>query len=316
MQVSNKLRIKLSLHKPIRFLSKKTQHIIVPGMDGASLYDLLKFFIFKTGEARMNERTAAVTYNFLMAMPSTFLFLLSMVPYLPYLPLKNVQQTILSTLKIITPNTKMYYNIAGVVGDFMNKPHKNAMSFGILMVLYFSSNGMVGLMKGFDRNLTLYKKRNAYQRRWTAVKLTLFLIFFSIVTLVVLVLQNKTLNHLILSIIPDNTALKVVSSIILVPMMFLNYCIIYTYGPSLTHKFKFVTPGSIFATVASVISTSGFLFMVNNFLNYNKIYGSVGTLIAFMALIWLNTYIILLGFELNVNLLLGKIKTERRQYAD
>jgi membrane protein len=266
-------------------------------MDGASLYDLLKFFIFKTGEARMNERTAAVTYNFLMAMPSTFLFLLSMVPYLPYLPLKNVQQTILSTLKIITPNTKMYYNIAGVVGDFMNKPHKNAMSFGILMVLYFSSNGMVGLMKGFDRNLTLYKKRNAYQRRWTAVKLTLFLIFFSIVTLIVLVLQNKTLNHLILSIIPDNTALKVVSSIILVPMMFL-------------------TPGSIFATVASVISTSGFLFMVNNFLNYNKIYGSVGTLIAFMALIWLNTYIILLGFELNVNLLLGKIKTERRQYAD
>ena len=82
--------------------------------------------------------------------------------------------------------------------------------------------------------------------------------------------------------------------------------LIYTYGPSLVHKFSFVSPGSVFATVLSVITTVVFFFLVNNFINYNKVYGSIGTLMAFMVWVWLNTMVILLGFELNVSILLGK----------
>ena len=53
--------------------------------------------------------------------------------------------------------------------------------------------------------------------------------------------------------------------------------------------------------------TTIFFFLVNNFLNYSRFYGSIGTLIAFMVWIWLNTLILLLGYELNVSILLGKI---------
>ena len=280
----------------------------MPGMDGATLFDLIKFFLIESQEVRLSERASAVTYNFIMAMPPTFLFLFSLIPYLP---LKNVQQNILYTIKILTPNLRIYQNVSSVVKDFMSKPHQDVLSFGILMVLFFSSNGMVGLMKSFDKSLVLYKKRNAFQRRWTAIKLTLMMFVVGIVTLSVLILQNKTLNQLVLSVFPNLVALKVLSFIILVPVIFVTFCLIYTYGPSLTHRFKFVTPGSIFATIASVISTSVFFFLVNNFLNYNKVYGSIGTLIAFMVLIWLNTFIILLGYELNVSIVLGKLKHEK-----
>ena len=102
-------------------------------------------------------------------------------------------------------------------------------------------------------------------------------------------------------------AVKVLSFIILVLVIFITFCLIYRYGPSLTHKFRFVTAGSVFATIASLIATSVFYFLVNNFLNYNKVYGSIGTLIAFMVLVWLNTVIIILGYELNVSILLGKL---------
>jgi membrane protein len=68
-----------------------------------------------------------------------------------------------------------------------------------------------------------------------------------------------------------------------------------------------VSVGSVFATTLSVVATFVFFFLVNHFLNYNKIYGSVGTLIAFMVWLWLNTLIILLGYELNVSILVGKL---------
>ncbi len=277
-------------------------------MDGATLYDLIKFFFVEVRSVRLTERAAAVTYNFLMAMPPTFLFLFSLVPYLP---LKNVQQTILSTIKLLTPNQKIYVNVSAVVKDFMGKPHQDVLSYGILMVLFFSSNGMVGLMKSFDKSEALYKKRNAFQRRWTAIKLTIMLIIVSIITLSVLILQNKSLNKLVLSVFPNLLAVKILSFAILIPVIFITFCLIYTYGPSLTHRFRFVTAGSIFATLASLVSTSVFYFLVNNFLNYNKVYGSIGTLIAFMVLIWLNTVIILLGYELNVSILMGKIAIEK-----
>jgi membrane protein len=73
---------------------------------------------------------------------------------------------------------------------------------------------------------------------------------------------------------------------------------------------KFITAGSVFATLASMLATSVFFFLVNNFLNYNKVYGSIGTLIAFMVLVWLNTVIILLGYELNISILLGKLSQD------
>lgn len=293
--------------RPVRYVFRKAHGVVLPGVNGATLYEVSKFFFKELRKVRLTERAAAVTYNFIMAMPPTFLFLLSLVPYLP---LKNVQQTILSTIKLIAPNPKIYTSISSVVRDFMGKQHSDVLSFGILMVLFFSSNGMMGLMRSFDKSEVLYKKRTGLQRRWVAIKLTVMLILVSMVTLSVLVIQNKTLNKVLLKIYPHMVAVKVLSFTILVLVIFFTYCMIYRYGPSLHHKLRFITAGSVFATVASLLATSIFFFLVNNFLNYNKVYGSIGTLIAFMVLVWLNTVIIILGYELNISILLGKLSQE------
>lgn len=293
--------------KPVRYVLRKAHGVVLPGLDGATLYNVAKFFFLEMRKVKLTERAAAVTYNFIMAMPPTFLFLLSLVPYLP---LRDVQKTILSTIKLIAPNPHIYNSISGVVKDFMGKQHHDVLSFGILMVLFFSSNGMMGLMKSFDRSEVLYKRRTGLQRRWVAIKLTIMLILMSIITLSVLVMQNKTLNKLLLKVYPHIIAIKILSFTILILVIFFTFCLIYRYGPSLHHKLKFITAGSIFATLASMLATSVFFFLVNNFLNYNKVYGSIGTLIAFMVLVWLNTVIIILGYELNISILLGKLSQQ------
>ena len=294
--------------KAVRYVFKKAEGVVLPGVNGATLYQVGKFFFTELRRVRLMERTAAVTYNFLMALPPTFLFLFSLVPYLP---LRDVQQTILITLKLMTPNNKIYLAVSSIIKDFMNKQHHDVLSSGLLLVLFFSSNGMVGLMKSFDKSLAVYKKRNALQRRWTAIKLTLMLILVGILTLSVLILQNKSLNKWALKIYPHIVAVKALSYTILMLVIFITICLIYTYGPSLTRRFTFISAGSVFATIASLGATSVFYFLVNNFLNYNKVYGSIGTLIAFMVLVWLNTLIILLGYELNVSILLGKLSQEQ-----
>ena len=289
---------------PLRFIYRVADKICLPGFEGFSLYQIGRFFFREIRSVKMNERVAAVTYNFLMAIAPTLLFLFSLVPYLP---LKDVQVTILQTLKLVVPNEHAYQTVSKGIIDFMTTKRRDILSFGILLTLFFSSNGMMGLMRSFDRSLSVYKKRTGLQRRWTAIKLTFLLICVALISLAALILQTEKLNSLVLQIFGNVIAVKILSLVILALIVFLTVSIIYTYGPSLTHRFKFFSAGAVFATVMSLITTTVFFFLVNNFINYNKVYGPIGTLIAFMVWMWLNTLVILLGYELNVSILLGKI---------
>ncbi|HXS38505.1 MAG TPA: YihY/virulence factor BrkB family protein [Flavipsychrobacter sp.] len=303
-----KLELRIYKWPPVRSVIDATKKVVLPGKERVTLYEVSRFFIRELNNIKLIERAAAVTYNFLMAMPPTFLFLLSLVPYLP---LNGVQKTILTTLRLVTPNNYIYQSVSKVVIDFMNTQRNDVLGFGVVLILFFSSNGMMGLMRSFDRSLALYKKRSSLSRRWTAIKLTFVLIGVMIVSLAILIIQTERLNFYVLKIFHNILAVKLLSLLIFVIIIFCAICIIYTYGPSLTHRFKFVSVGSIFATLLSVITSLVFFYLVNNFINYNKVYGSIGTLTAFMVWVWLNTLVILIGYELNVSILLGKLSHKR-----
>lgn len=295
---------------PVRIATDLAKRIVLPGFQGVSLYEAGVFFIREYRNTDLGERSAAVTYNFLMAIPPTLLFLFSLIPYLP---LKDVQQTILDTIWIISPNRSMYQSISTVIIDFMNTERRDLLSFGVLMTLFFSSNGMMGLMKTFDRSLPVYVKRSSFRRRWTSIKLTFLIICVAIGTLAALIIQTEALNNILENFFGSIVPVRIFSLLIITALIFCTISIIYTYGPSLSHRFKFVSPGSVVATILSVISTAIFFFLINNFINYSKVYGSIGTLIAMMVWLYFSTVIILLGYELNVSILLGKISHKKHE---
>lgn len=288
----------------VRSIVNGSKNVVLPGFQGLSLYIVSKFFFKEITNTKLTERAAAVTYNFLMAIAPTMLFLFSLIPYFP---MKGVQQTILITLKMITPNSHIYDTASKIVVDFMTVQRRDILSFGILLTLFFSSNGIMGLMRSFDRSQALYKRRTGLARRWTAMKLTFVMMGLSLISLCLFIIQIKDLNGIILRIFHNVVAVKIISFIILIIIIFCAISIIYRYGPSLTHQLKFVTAGSVFATFLSVLATTVFFYLVNNIINYNKIYGSIGTIIAFMVWVWLNTLVILIGYELNISILLGQI---------
>jgi membrane protein len=63
-----------------------------------------------------------------------------------------------------------------------------------------------------------------------------------------------------------------------------------------------INPGCILATTLMLLFTIFFSYWVNNFSNYNKLYGSISTILILMLLIYFNSVVLLIGFELNVSI--------------
>lgn len=97
--------------------------------------------------------------------------------------------------------------------------------------------------------------------------------------------------------------------------------LIYRYGPDRPEaEWKWITPGSVLATIVWIVATLGFGVYVANFGNYNATYGSLGAVIVFLTWLYLTAYVVLFGAELNSMLELEvgpeKVKDEEAAAGD
>ena len=153
--------------------------------------------------------------------------------------------------------------------------------------------------------------------RWTAIKLTTVLIVMLMVTVSLLVTQGELFQYMMETLEIKNRVIRQllfsVRWIIIILLILYSIGFIYKYAPAITKRWKLASPGAIFATFLVVLSTFAFSFYVNNFASYNKIYGSIGTIMILMFLIYLNSLILLIGYELNVCIHSLKAVAEERK---
>jgi membrane protein len=299
---------------PVRFLARKSKRIILPGFIGLPLYDVWKFFMRQVRTVGLNERAAAIAFNFLMALPAALLVLFTLIPYLPIS--KQITNELLTLTKDLTPN-QLTTTILGILKDFLNKPKGSLSIFVFLLVIFYSSNAMMGIMRSFNRSFTT-RKMNFIASRWTAIRLTGLLMLLVIATIIVLFTQGQLLKLLMQWMEIKSSGIKwLIKSlrwIVIIALFFYSIAFIYRYAPAVHKKWKLSSPGAILATFLMIMTTWVFSFWVNNFASYNKIYGSIGTVLILMGLIFFNSLVLLIGFELNVSIThLRRIADERAQ---
>ena len=90
--------------------------------------------------------------------------------------------------------------------------------------------------------------------------------------------------------------------IVIILLMLLAISFLYWLAPAKKSEFRFISPGSILATALFILTSLGFSAYVNNFGQYNKLYGSIGTLIVILVWLYLNSIALLIGFELNMSI--------------
>lgn len=286
---------------PIAFIIKKSKDLYIPGFQGIPLYDVVVFFIKQVNKIGLNERAAAISFNLIMALPATILFLFSVLPYFP--EFLNIKQQMLSLFEDISPNSNTYKIIANLMDDLMQRS-LGVFSFGFVLVVYYASNAMMSLIITFDRSIMEHKRFFLHQR-WKAIQLTTIIILLLIASTLILLGQEQ-LTFLIRKLLGLKKSklvwLNSIRWVVIIGMFFYGIAFIYKYAPSVKIRWKLVSPGSLLATALILSTTLLFSYWVNNFGNYNKVYGSIGTVMILMILAYINSLILLIGFELNVSI--------------
>ena len=297
-----KLERLLITKTPLSLLVKGSKKLILPGFEGMRLYDVLRFFRRQLKGISLAERTAAISYNFIMAIPPSMLFLFTLIPNLPFLTKTAIQQELHRIINDIISSKTYNTEMIRYVDAFIFENRIGLLSFGLLFSLFFASNAMMGLIRAFNRmHYPGFKRRKGLNNRWTAIKLTMLIFTLFLAYFMLLILQGSLLD-----LVVSNAALKwtILNTrwLLILLLVFTSVGFIFKYAPSMETKWPLVTPGSITTTSLCAISSVLFSYFVNHFARYNVLYGSIGTIMMVMALIYINSIAILIGFELNVSI--------------
>lgn len=296
---------------PVDFLVRKSKAVFLPGFRGIALYDVVQFFIGQVKTVGMTERASAIAFNFVMAIPPAIIFLFTLIPFLPIR--QQFQEEMYSLIRDVIPGQKNNSSLIEFLKDFINNPRNGLLSLGFVLSLFFSSNAMIGIMRSFDKNYIGFRKRTGFQNRMVALKITIILFFLVVLSVLLLIAREAVLTWLG---IENKTLIDVINNLrwlIIILLFFASISYIYRHAPAVHKKWRLINPGSILATFLMILFTMGFSWWVNNFGNYNELYGSIGTVLILMLLIYFNSLVLLIGFELNVSISsLKKIADERK----
>jgi membrane protein len=296
---------------PVKFIIRKSKNIIPPGFSGIPLFDVIRFFFIQIQKTSLNERAASISFDLLLAIPPACIFIFTL---LPYLPIKDQLEQLYELIRDVIPGKQNHEPIISFLKDFASIERSDLLSFGFLLALYFSSNAMIGIMRSFNKmNYIGFSQRHYVHDRWVAIKLTLIFFLIILLSIVALVLRGAVLTWLGIEDPTIRTIILNARWLVIVLLFFLTISFIYRHAPAVHKKWKLVNPGSILATFMMIAFTMGFSYYVVNFGNYNKLYGSIGTVLILMLLIYFNSLVLLIGFELNVSISsLRKLADQRK----
>lgn len=302
-----KLHNRLLVLKPYDKLVEWSKTTTIPGFGKLPLYTVASFFFQEISRESILNKASSLAYNFMLAIFPGIIFLFTLIPYIP---VDNFQEKLLSFFEIVIP-TDAFSAIQTTLEDIIKNQNGGLMSFGFVLATFFATNGMTNLMMAFNKASLTRENRKWIVRRTVALALSFAIVIALTLGIGVFTVVGVFINYLKESIGFDLSwfwtfLLKISRWSILFLIYFLTVGLVYKYGPSSSKHWKILSPGALLATILAILTFSGFAFYINNFNAYNKLYGSIGTIIVIMIWMYLNSLIILIGFELNTSLILSK----------
>ena len=267
-----------------------------------SFYDILLNLVQSNRKYDIDQRASAVAYSLTLASFPAIIFLFTLIPYIP---IADLDKQIMVILQDVMPRG-IYEDADQTIMDILSRPRKGVLSFGFIFAMIASTNGMMSLMHSFDMVLEDEETRGFLKTRGIAIILTLSLLVVLCLSIVLLIVGDAAMNMLSnWHIIRDNwiiTMLNITRYFISFGSLMLVISVIYRFAPTHVTHYTFINAGSVVASVLILAATSGFSFYLSRFSSYNKLYGSIGTMIALMIWYYLLALLIILGFEINASI--------------
>ncbi len=290
----------------------KAKRITFPGFDGMPLYNVMVFFWRSIIDGALTTRASAISFSFFMALFPAIIFLFTLIPYIP---IENFQDELFLLIKDMVP-INAFLAIEETVKDILTQQRGDLLSLGFFMALIFSTNGLASMMGAFDASLHTFERRT-----WWGQHLIALVLLVILAVLITIAIGLITYGQHVINYLAENNYLEgqflfytlvVAKWLVILFLFFMANSFLYYLAPAKKTKWRFISAGSTLATFLCVITFVGFSYYINRFGQYNKLYGSIGTLLVIMLLMYFLSLILLIGFELNASIN-EAIKHSRRE---
>jgi len=292
--------------------NEKAKNLVLPGFDGVPISHVAAFIIKGFTKGVLVTRASSIAFNLLIALLPASIFLFTLIPFIP---LPNFQEEIIRLFESFLPADAYGFLESTIVDVVTNK------SGGLLLIMFiatvvFSTNGIHAIIHAFIVSAHNFRSRSWVNQRKISVVLLGLVLFLISVAGSLVIFGKIAVNKLAELDMIEKTMvfyiLIVIKWILIMLLLFLAISFLYYLAPAKRTEFRFFSPGSTLATVLFILTSLGFSAYVNNFGHYNKLYGSIGTLMVILIWLYLNSIAILIGFELNVSINAAKHEDEEK----
>ncbi len=281
---------------------ERAEKVSLPFFGGIPIYDVALFFWRSIVDGSITTRASAIAFSFFIALFPAIIFLFTLIPYIP---IENFQTDLYLIIQQLVPQTT-FDTIEETLSDIVLQQRGGLLSLGFFMALVFSTNGLASMMSAFDATIHSINRRS-----WVSQRLAAIVLLFILAALLTLAVALLTGGQLLINYITEHHILRdrftifllvVGRWVVIILLFFFAYSFLYYMAPAKKTKWRFISAGGTLATALSIIALLGFSFYINNFSQYNKLYGSIGTLLIILLLMYLMSLILLVGFELNASI--------------
>lgn len=307
------MNLKIKLEALVDTFIEWLKTATIPGFRDQSLFYVGRYFIRSMFDDDLILRASSLAFNFFLALFPAIIFFFTLIAYIP---IENLHDEILSYLEYILPHNT-YATVSSTISDILKRQRGDLLSFGFFAAIFFGSNGFVSMINAFQKYAANEHRRPWYLQRLRSIFLTLLTALILVLSILVVTYLSITFNWLNSKNIIRGAGYEFgIQAFEYISIFVLFYFIIsslYYFGSYRGSGWNFFSPGGTFASILSLLTTFTFAYYVNHFNSYNKLYGSIGTLIALMVLIYFNCIVVLIGFELNSSIDRAEIKSVQKK---
>ena len=309
-------KIKASLRNlaVVKWAVEYSKRLVLPGFQGLSVYHVTRFLKEGLQKGRINTRASAISFKVLLAFPPSLIVLLSLIPYIP---IENFQENLMGSIAALLPHNA-YDLVEGTLNDLLTRKHQTFLSISFILALIYTSNIFNAILMGFAHSYHVEVRRNAVRQQLLSFFLMLILSVIVIVGVGLITFSGVVFEYMRdVNIIGHDFIvflLEIAKWLLVFFLFMLGISMLYSAGSY--GRWKAFSAGALFATFGVIVVSLLFAWYVNNFGNYNKLYGSVGTILVVMLWLFFNTMVLLIGFEINTSIDKARAGIQPRIFPD
>lgn len=266
----------------------------------------IRFIMEYSNYREINSKAAEISFYLLLSFFPFLIFTISLIVYTPVIKLSKY----IFLLKKVLPSSA-FNIVSSLVQSAIENRSFSFLIWSFILAMYTMSRAVISLIRGMNRSYNIRETRPYLEVLFISLLFVIMIVVLIFTSMIFLVFGERLGSFLFNLIGLDQYFMYIwnlcryIVGIITIVIILMN---LYKFTPNKKLPFKQVVPGAIVSTLCWLIASFCYSFYSNNFARYDIIYGSLGGIIVLMTWVYLSSWTILIGCEINARLYKRRIR--------